>query len=91
MSREIRKNLKDNFSLRHHTLFVGDALCIWLFREGGRMLGKHIRALANNVSKELKEAEGGLNIVCVGSVWKSWELLKQGFLEGIKDDRGQPV
>ena len=55
------------------------------------MLGKHIRALANNVSKELKEAEGGLNIVCVGSVWKSWELLKQGFLEGIKDDRGQPV
>jgi len=68
----------------------GDALCIWLFREGGRMLGKHIRALSNNVSPELKGAEGGLNIVCVGSVWKSWELLKAGFLEGIKDERGQP-
>ena len=55
------------------------------------MLGKHIRALSNNVSPELKGAEGGLNIVCVGSVWKSWELLKSGFLEGIKDERGQPV
>ena len=72
-------------------MFSGDELCIWLFREGGRQLGKHIRALSNNVSKELKEAEGGLNIVCVGSVWKSWELLKKGFLEGIKDERGQPV
>jgi len=68
----------------------GDALCIWLFSEAGRMLGKHIRALSNNVSKELKEAEGGLNIVCVGSVWKSWGLLKDGFLEGIKDNSGQP-
>ena len=72
-------------------LFLGDDLSIWLFHEAGRELGKHIFALASHVSKELKEAEGGLNIVCVGSVWKSWELLKQGFLEGIKDDRGQPV
>jgi len=69
----------------------GDALCTWLFHEGGRMLGKHIRALSGYVSRELKEAEGGLNIVCVGSVWRSWDLLKQGFLEGIKDDIGHPT
>ena len=55
------------------------------------MLGRHIRALANNVSKDLRDAEGGLNIVCVGSVWKSWDLLKDGFLEGIKTNNGQPV
>ena len=55
------------------------------------MLGRHIRALANNVSKELREGAGGLNIVCVGSVWKSWDLLKDGFLEGIKNNNGQPV
>ena len=24
------------------------------------------------------EQHGGLQIVCVGSVWKSWDLLKQG-------------
>jgi len=54
------------------------------------MLGRHIRALANNVSKDLRDGEGGLNIVCVGSVWKSWDLLKEGFLEGIKTNNGQP-
>jgi len=70
--------------------FAGDALCKWLFFEAGRMMGKHIRALANNVSKELREGEGGLNIVCVGSVWKSWDLMKDGFLEGIKNNNGQP-
>jgi len=72
------------------TAVEGDALCIWLFKEAGRMLGKHIRALSDKVSPDLREAEGGLNIVCVGSVWKSWELLKLGFLEGLKDDVGQP-
>ena len=69
----------------------GDGLCAWLFEEAGRMLGRHIRALAPAISPELTTAPGGLSIVCVGSVWKSWELLKRGFLEGIKDDNGKPV
>merc|ERR1711872_1216088 len=68
----------------------GDALCGWLFREAGLQLGKHILALSNHIGKELREGEGGLNIVCVGSVWKSWDLLKEGFLEGIKNNNGQP-
>ena len=54
-------------------------------------LGKHILALSNHIGQELKEGEGGLNIVCVGSVWKSWDLLKEGFLEGIKDENGLTV
>ena len=29
-------------------------------------------------------AENGLQIVCAGSVWKSWELLRAGFLDGVK-------
>lgn len=68
----------------------GDALCAWLFTEAGRMLGRHIRALSRNIDSDLTSAEGGLRIVCVGSVWKSWELLKHGFLEGIKDALGRP-
>jgi len=68
----------------------GDSLCAWLFTEAGKMLGKHIRALAGNIGKDLMNAEGGLRIVCVGSVWKSWNLLKHGFLEGIKDNLGKP-
>ena len=70
---------------------AGDGLCAWLFEEAGRMLGRHIRALAPAISPELTTAPGGLSIVCVGSVWKSWELLKRGFLAGIKDDNGKPV
>ena len=69
----------------------GDVLCCWLFEEAGRMLGRHIRALAPAISPELTSAPGGLRVVCVGSVWKSWELLKRGFLAGIKDDSGKPV
>ena len=69
----------------------GDGLCAWLFEEAGRMLGRHIRALAPAISPELTTAPGGLRVVCVGSVWKSWELLKRGFLAGIKDDSGKPV
>jgi len=68
----------------------GDALCAWLFTEAGRMLGKHILALSGNIGRDLLTAEGGLRIVCVGSVWKSWALLKHGFLEGIKNDLGLP-
>jgi len=69
---------------------AGDNLCAWLFTEAGLMLGRHIRALSRNIGKDLVTAEGGLRIVCVGSVWKSWELLKHGFLEGIKDNLGRP-
>jgi len=68
----------------------GDSLCSWLFIEAGKMLGRHIRALSRNIGQNLLNADGGLRIVCVGSVWKSWSLLKHGFLEGIKDDLGKP-
>lgn len=28
----------------------------------------------------MHKENGGLHVVCVGSVWKSWDLLKEGFL-----------
>jgi len=69
----------------------GDALCAWLFEEAGLVLGRHIRALAPAISPTLTSAPGGLRVVCVGSVWKSWDLLKKGFLAGIKEDNGKPT
>jgi len=90
----------DSFSKAHFAALTrgiaekaaaGDALCVWLFSEAGRQLGRHIRALAPAISPALTSAPGGLNVVCVGSVWKSWSLLKQGFLQGIKDDAGKPA
>lgn len=60
-----------------------DPLCVWLFKEAGRLLGRHIIAVSPTIDQTLLNGEGGLKIVCVGSVWKSWDLLKEGFLAGL--------
>lgn len=60
----------------------GDALSLHLFDEAGRYLAKATQALLPNVSEKLLK-NGTLNIVCVGSVWKSWHLLKNGFTKEI--------
>ena len=59
-----------------------DHLCLKLFRDAGYVLGRHITALLPKVDKEILSQNGGLDVVCVGRVWKSWNLLKEGFLEG---------
>jgi len=69
----------------------GDAMCRWLFRAAGRGLSQHIVALSGTVSTQLIKAEGGLRIVCVGSVWNSWNLLKPGFLEGMQPRNDRDV
>lgn len=56
----------------------GDQLSLNLFEEAGRYLAKATRPLLPNVSEKLLK-NGTLNIVCVGSVWKSWQFLKNGY------------
>ncbi|XP_059612102.1 N-acetyl-D-glucosamine kinase [Phlebotomus argentipes] len=58
----------------------GDRLSQQLFTEAGRLLAKHIIALLPRVSEDLVRS-GELSIVCVGSVWQSWDLLKMGFVK----------
>lgn len=60
----------------------GDELCLYLFEDAGRFLAKATAALIPNVSDQLL-VKGNLNIVCVGSVWKSWHLLKGGYTKEI--------
>ena len=60
----------------------GDALCRHLFEEAGRFLGKATTALLPRVNPQLV-LDGTFNIVCVGSVWKSWDLLKIGYLREV--------
>lgn len=57
----------------------GDELSKFLFREAGCQLAKATLALIPKVCPSLVKT-GDLNIVCVGSVWKSWHLLKEGYL-----------
>nr|CAB3264192.1 N-acetyl-D-glucosamine kinase-like [Phallusia mammillata] len=59
-----------------------DKLCLHLFEEAGIALAKHIIAVAPFIHKSLQD--GGLQIVCVGSVFKSWSLLKNGFIKTIR-------
>lgn len=60
----------------------GDSLSKYLFDEAGRFLAKATLALLPKVSKELIVA-GSFNVICVGSVWKSWHLLKNGYSKEI--------
>lgn len=59
----------------------GDALCASLFRDIGVDLAKHVRAVNRSISTKFYQNEGGLPIVCVGSLFFSWDLMKDGFVE----------
>lgn len=61
-----------------HLASDGDELCLHLFEDAGIFLAKATAALLPNVSDKLL-TKNNLNIVCVGSVWKSWPLLQNGF------------
>lgn len=60
---------------------AGDALCQHLFTQAGRILAKHVEAVLPAAQEPLLSSDLGLPILCEGSVWKSWELLKSGFTE----------
>ncbi|KAM9431720.1 N-acetyl-D-glucosamine kinase [Clarias gariepinus] len=60
---------------------AGDALCRYVFAQAGKVLARHIVAVLPKVHQELFLGDLGLPILCVGSVWLSWELLKDGFTQ----------
>ncbi|XP_055012095.1 N-acetyl-D-glucosamine kinase [Boleophthalmus pectinirostris] len=64
---------------------AGDALCKHLFLEAGRVLAKHVVAVLPAAAESLLTGALGLPILCEGSVWKSWELLRPGFTEVLCD------
>ncbi|KXJ23508.1 N-acetyl-D-glucosamine kinase [Exaiptasia diaphana] len=68
-----------------------DPLCKHIFELAGRDLGSHVKALTPRIDKSLIDRSGGLQILCVGSVWKSWELLKSGFIETLQGNDQTPV
>lgn len=66
-----------------HAAEQGDELAKYLFHEAGSHLARSIQALLPKVQDKLIES-GYLNIACVGSVWLSWSLLKDGFVETLR-------
>nr|CAI5832771.1 unnamed protein product [Callosobruchus analis] len=64
----------------------GDRLAQEIFKQAGTDLAKAISAVHKKASKELTERDGGLLVLCVGSVWLSWDLIKPGFISFIEDN-----
>lgn len=62
----------------------GDPLSLHIFREAGRYIAKSIAAVYPKASSELTDRPDGLQVACVGSVWLSWNFLKEGFVEHIE-------
>ncbi|XP_053946805.1 N-acetyl-D-glucosamine kinase [Anastrepha ludens] len=61
-----------------HAADQDDALAKSIFNNAGRCIARSIAALIPKVQDELVKT-GYLSVVCVGSVWHSWHLLREGF------------
>ncbi|XP_077293308.1 N-acetylglucosamine kinase isoform X2 [Arctopsyche grandis] len=64
----------------------GDALSLYLFKEAGELMAKTVMALVPKMDPVLY-ARDPLKIVCVGSVWLSWDFLKPGFVEVLGQEK----
>ena len=64
----------------------GDSTCRWLFSEAGKGLADHIIAVEPKIHPELTKE---LPIVCIGSVWKSWDLIKDGFIQKLQEKKNR--
>lgn len=61
-----------------HAADQDDELAKSIFNDSGACVARSIAALTPKVQAELVKT-GELSVVCVGSVWHSWHLLKDGF------------
>lgn len=62
----------------------GDPLCRKLFEDAGQELARSVCALSPRISPALISQCGEVDIVCVGSVWLSWDLLEPGFTKELE-------
>ncbi|XP_068922570.1 N-acetyl-D-glucosamine kinase isoform X1 [Petaurus breviceps papuanus] len=67
--------------------YQGDPLCQHIFSKAGEMLARHILAVMPKIHTTLFHKPLGLPIVCVGSVWKSWELLEEAFVSTLAEGK----
>ncbi|KAI3388949.1 hypothetical protein SNEBB_007424 [Seison nebaliae] len=60
-----------------------DYLCRRVFYDAGMKLADHLKAVA--YKSKIQWKDGILPVVCCGSVFKSWKLLKPGFIRSINN------
>lgn len=64
----------------------GDLISTQIFQRAGRWLGRHIRAVLGNLTPEERARLNPVDVICVGSVWKSWAAIRAGFVEALAAD-----
>lgn len=72
--------LKMSVAAERNTLFRS------FFEEAGYQMARHIIAIQPKIDKSLFQCPEGLPVVCAGSVFKSWSLLKPGFIRCLKEN-----
>uniref|UniRef100_A0A5K3FLR5 N-acetyl-D-glucosamine kinase n=2 Tax=Mesocestoides corti TaxID=53468 RepID=A0A5K3FLR5_MESCO len=65
---------------------AGDALCRHVFYEAGFFLGAHVMAVLQKADLSWRMNSEGVNIVCRGGVFNSWDLLEAGFRDRVTPD-----
>ncbi|KAG8539480.1 hypothetical protein GDO81_020845 [Engystomops pustulosus] len=68
----------------------GDALCRSVFRSAGEVLARHVVAIMPKIDEVLFRGDLGLPVLAEGAVWKSWDLLKDGFISVLDKARSTP-
>lgn len=76
---EFKKNYVAGLTKELALKLPEDNLCKLLFRQAGESLARSVAAVIRRAPMELKTKE--INLVCVGSMWNSWQLIKDGFVE----------
>jgi len=62
-----------------------DQLAKWVFAEAGRKLAHHVIAIQKHIPAEMKLEPGGIKVIIIGSVWKSWPLMREPFLKVLEN------
>lgn len=63
-----------------------DPLVQIVFQEAGQSLGEHLAAISKHFDEEMFEA---VPVVAVGSLFKSWDLMRDGFINAVKTRSGK--
>jgi len=85
----------NDFNKRHFAGFTGvlaeltvknnDRLAQWCIAEAGRKLAHHLIAIQKKIPEEMKLEAGGIKVIVIGSVWKSWSLMREPFLKVLEN------
>ncbi|PAV59406.1 hypothetical protein WR25_03529 isoform C [Diploscapter pachys] len=68
--------------------YGSDACVAKCFFDGGEMLGRHLKAVSRHMDEELLS---DVPVLVVGLVFKSWSLLKPGFISAIRGSKIRKV